>query len=142
MTVTATPIYPQAIGTGHVQILPADTTTNKTLYTAGANGSRIKNISISNTDNIAYLVQLSVTISATTYLISTTKVATNAGFNTGGAAVATTPVLTTVLIPGITRDSNGNTYLDLVAGAVLVVNSTTTVSTAKALTITCTAEDF
>jgi hypothetical protein len=139
MTVTATPIFPQTITSPVVQILPADTNTLKTLYTAGANGSRIENIMVTNTDSAAaYLITLTVVVSATNYVLSTINVPLSAG-NTNAAPSLN--LLNNTNIP-LNKDSNGNPYLYLANGAVLKVNSSTTVNTAKAVSFVAQGGDY
>lgn len=53
MAVTATPVFPQSIKNGAVNITSNDTTTLKTLYTGGTNGSIINHIIVSSTDTSA-----------------------------------------------------------------------------------------
>lgn len=139
MTTTATPIFPQAITSPSVQILPADTTALKTLYTAGTNGSKIENIIATNTDSAAaYGLQLSVTTGATTYLLGTINVPLSAGNTTAAPAIS---LLNSTNLP-TAKDSNGNPYLYLASGSVLKVNSLTTVTAAKIVSITVNGGDY
>lgn len=136
MTVTATPIYPQAINSSSQQILPADTTTLKTLYTAGTNGSKVESILLTNTDTAAaYAIQFSVTISATTYLLGTVNVPLSSG-NT--IAAPSINALQSSNLP-LSFDAFGNPYLYLASGAVLKINSLTTVNSGKIVSAICTA---
>lgn len=129
MAVTATPIFPQAVNSSIAQILPAQTTTLVTLYTAGANGSKIENIDATNTDTAtAYAIQVWVVISATNYLLGTVNVPLSAGNTTAAPNISILAGLT-----GLAKDSNGNPYLYLGSGAVLKVASLTTVNTGKAV---------
>lgn len=139
MTVTATPIFPQTITSPSQQILPADTTTLKTLYTAGTNGSKIENIIATNTDTAAaYGIQLSVTTGATTYLLGTVNVPLSSGNTTAAPAIS---LLNSANLP-TAKDSNGNPYIYLASGSVLKVNSLTTVNTGKIVAITCNGGDY
>lgn len=139
MAVTSTPIYPQTLMSGVAQILPADTSSLKTLYTAGTNGSKIETILVTNTDSTsAYLITLTVVISATNYIIGTVNVPLSSG-NTNAAPAIN--ILSNSNIP-LNKDSNGNPYLYLATGAILKVNSSTTVTTAKVLSFLAQGEDF
>jgi|SRR6185312_439615 len=139
MSVTNTPIFPQTITSPSVQILPADTTTLKTLYTAGTNGSKIENIIATNTDTTAaYGIQLSITTGATTYLLGTINVPLSSGNTTVVPAVS---LINSTNLP-TAKDSNGNPYIYLASGSVLKVNSLTTVNAGKIIAITCNGGDF
>jgi hypothetical protein len=126
---------PQA---ARVQILPADTTTVKTIVTAGANGSKIIGVIVTSTDTSARDLTLSIT-NSTTYPLGTKTIAITAG------TIAATPavnLLDAAVIVGIPKDSDGNPFLFLISGDTLTVNCLTTVTTAKAITIHAIYEDF
>lgn len=138
MAVTATPIFPQTITSGVVQILPADTTTLKTLYTAGAQGSKIENLDVTNTDSAAaYAIQVWVVISATNHLLGTVNVPLSSGNTVAAPNVSILAGLT-----GLNKDSNGNPYIYLATGAVLKVSSLTTVTAAKIVDFYCQGGDY
>jgi len=139
MTVTATPIFPQTINNTFVQILPADTTTKKTIYTGGTNGSKIENICITNTDTGAYTLNVYITASATDYLIGTVSVPLSAGNTTAAPSIN---LLALANFLPCNFDAFGNKYMYLASGSVLKVASTTTVTTAKAVTVYCQGGDF
>ena len=142
MAVTATPIFPQTITNAVATIVPADTSSLKTLYTGGSNGSRVENILVTNTDAAAaYAIQLTVVISATNYLIGTVNVPLSAGNTTAAPTVNLLSALNN-FGPYICKDSNGNPYLYLANGAVLKVNSTTTVNTSKQVTFFAQGGDY
>ncbi len=136
MATTSTPIFPQTINSSSQQILPADTTTLKTLYTGGANGSKVESILLTNTDTVAaYAIQFSVTISAVTYLLGTVNVPISSGNTIIAPAIN---ALQSANLP-LSFDAFGNPYLYLASGAVLKINSLTTVNTGKIVSATCTA---
>ena len=135
----ATPIFPQLITSPSVQILPATTSSLVTLYTGGTNGSKIENIIATNTDSgAAYLLTLTIVTSATNYIIGTINVPLSAG-NT--AAAPPVSLLNSVNLP-TAKDANGNPYIYLASGSVLKVNSSTTVTTAKVVSITAMGGDY
>lgn len=139
MAVTNTPIFPQTITSPSVQILPADTTTLKTLYTAGTNGSKVENIIATNTDTAAaYALTLTVVTSATNYIIGTINVPLSSGNTAAAPAVS---LLNSANLP-TAKDSNGNPYIYLASGSVLKVNSGTTVNSGKVVSVTCNGGDF
>lgn len=139
MTTTATPIFPQTITSPSVQILPADTTSLKTLYTAGINGSKIENIIATNTDTAAaYAITLTVVTSSTNYIIGTINLPLSSGNTTAAPAIS---LINSANLP-TAKDSNGNPYLYLANGSVLKVNSGTTVNTGKVISITANGGDY
>lgn len=149
MAVTATPIFPQTIKSYGVQILPADTTTVKTLATAGANGSKIDAIIIQSTDTAAQYVTLTVQVggAGTAFPLGNIIVPITAGSQATGTAPSVDALRAggtsnVANIPGFSYDSLGNKCLYLSAGSVLGVNTGTTVTTAKAVTVFAQGGDF
>lgn len=133
------PMFIQTINPGFQQILPADTTTLKTVLTGGANGSRVSGITITSTDTVTRDVQLWVTRSATNYLIGTVNLPINAGNINSATSVA---ALSSGQILGLPVDSNGNSYIDLKSGDVLAVAALTTVTAAKVISVSAISGDF
>lgn len=139
MAVTSTPIFPQAIQSTTAQISNASGTTPVTIYTAGANGSKIENIICSNTDTAAsYSVQLSITNGANTNIIGTINVPLSSGTATTASAVS---LINSANLP-TAKDSNGNPYIYLAASCTLKAASLTTVTSGKFLEITTNGGDF
>lgn len=139
MAVTATPIFPQTILSPVVQILPADTTTLKTLYTAGANGGVVMNIHVGSTDTASKDLQFYLNIGGTDYLLSTLAIPANSGFTNSVPMVS---VFASTQFANMLVDVNGNEALYLTASSVLKVKSLTTVTTAKAISIIGQCGDF
>ena len=141
MAVTATPIFPQTILSPVVQILPADTTSLKTIYTAGANGGLVMGIFCGSTDTANKDLQFYITPngSGTDYLLSTVQCALNAGFTN---AVPMLAVFASTQFANMLVDVNGNKALYLSAGAVLKVKALSTVTTAKAISVIAQCGDF
>lgn len=131
MAVTAKPIFIQAVNVGLATIVPADTTAAKTIFTAGANGSRVSAITVHSTDTALRDVVLSLVRSATSYPLFTISVPINAG-NTN--AIGALDLLRSPLLPGLPYDAFGNRYIDLKSGDTLTINTTTTVTAAKQIT--------
>ena len=136
---TATPVFPQTIKTNVAQILPADTTTLKTLITAPANGVRVDSILISSTDTSARDLQLVVTISSVDYVLGTLQIPANAGFTN---AVPTVGAFQHSQLVGLNTDVNGNKFLFLASGATLKVKALTTVTAAKAISVIAQCGEF
>lgn len=124
-------IFYQTSNVGAVHILPADTTTSKTLLTAGANGSVVTNISVHSTDTAAKDVTLLVTVGATDYPIGTVAIPLRTG-DTNSAPSINLLALANIS-PAFNTDVNGNRYLELPANAILKVKAGTTVTAAKAI---------
>jgi hypothetical protein len=141
MAVTSSPIFIQTVGLGVAQILPADTTTLKTLYTAGANGSMIDNIIISSTETAnARDVAFYITISAVDYLIGTISIPVNTGFTNGIAPISLLKHAN--MVNALSIDSAGNQVIKLPIGSVLKVKCLTTVAAGKALQFVCQGGDL
>jgi hypothetical protein len=139
MPKSATLNFTQNIKLSGAKILPADTTTLKTLFTAGTNDSVVKAINVQSTDTAARVVNLYVNDGTTDFLIGAVNVPLNSG-NTG--AVAAIDMLGGTLLPSLPYDSNGKRILPMPAGYVLKVSSQTTVTSAREITVVCMAEDY
>jgi hypothetical protein len=129
--VTPTPIFFQSVRREQGQVLPADASALKTLFTAGANGSRIVMISFNSTDTADRDVTLYITSSGVDYPWFTLKVLANAG-NTN--AIPAVDGMRHLNNPALAYDPGGNRYLDLKSGDVLKMAALTTVTAAKAIT--------
>ena len=138
---TPTPIFPQLINTPSVQILPATTNTLVTLYTGGVNGSIVESILVSSTDTSARLLQLSILTGAVSYILGTINIPLSSGTTGAAPAVNLISSTNTAIIP-VNTDSNGNQYIYIGSGSVLQVNCTTTVTTAKIISLTAQGGDF
>ena len=138
MAVTNTAIFPQALALGLAQILPADTTTAKTVVTAGANGTKITGLTCSSNDT-SRIVQLSLVRSAVVYILTTITVAANAG--TDGTAAAVN-LLNTTSTPGLPIDNDGQPYINMKSGDTLTAAVTVTVTAAKTISIAAIGADF
>lgn len=139
MAGTATPIFPQLVTNGFQQILPADTTTLKTLYTAGANGSKIEHISITSTDTANKDLQFYITSGGVDYLIATLQIPANSG-NTN--AIVPVDALTSTMFTFTSTDNNGNRYIYLASGSVLKVKATASVTAARVIQFYVFGGDF
>lgn len=135
------PVFAGAINVGHVQILPADTTSKKTLFTAGASGSFLKALSVASDDSAGEVVQVWITNGGTDYLLGNVAVPIGAG----GAAAGTTPavdLLNNTIFPGLPVDNDGQHYVPMKSGDVLKVSAVATITTAKTLHFTALGEDI
>jgi hypothetical protein len=125
---------------GKVQIANADAQNQKTVYTAGASGSKVTALIAQSTDTSARDVQVSITNGGTSYPLGTISVPIGAG-NSG--TVPSVNPLNSSQLPGIAVDSDGNPYLHLISGDTLTVSALSTVTAAKLITVTAaTVGDF
>jgi hypothetical protein len=130
MANTFTPPYPQTIKNISGQILPADTTTKKTVYTAGSQGSIVKSWGVVSTDTTARTVDFYINVggAGTDQLLCTITIPITAG---NDAATAPVDVLRNSLFTYTSYDAFGNKVLYLQASTTLKVASRVTVTTAK-----------
>lgn len=137
MPVTSTPVLVQTPSLGLVTILPADTTSLKTLVTAGTNGSKVTGVTLATDETSARTIELWVTRSATNYLLGAANVPIGAGSTAGVNAVDLMGV-----IPGLPIDNDGQPYLLLMSGDVLKVSCTGTITAAKTMYAAAVYGDF
>ena len=135
----STPIFPATIKSSVQQILPADTTAFKTLYTGGTNGTRIDAIFLSSTDTTNRDIQFYVSIGGTDYLLATVLVSQGLG-NTNN--VYSINAFQNLSFQMLNFDPNGNRYFYLEASAILKCKCTTTVTAAKVVAIHTQAGDY
>lgn len=136
---TATPVFPQTIQSVATKFVPADTTTLKTIFTPGANGSLINRIWITSTDTSARDFQLYVTISGTDYILGTLSIPANSG-NTN--AVPQVGVFESSQFPNMFLDNNGNKIMRLASGSVLKAKMLSSITSAKEVSVFIQGGDF
>lgn len=139
MAVTATPAFPQAVNFGIGQITNGDTTTLKTIWTAGANGSLLQALFLSSTDTADRTINFYITRSATDYLVCTITATANSG---NSATIAAIDVLRHAMLQGLMYDMAGNRQLRLKSGDVLKFASTATITANKLITCFADGEDL
>lgn len=132
--------FTQNLKLTHALIEPADTTALKTVFTAGSNDSVVKSLHAVTTETAnARVLNLYVNNGSTDIYIGSVNVPVNSGFT---GAVASVDLLSGTLFPGLPYDSQGKRVLPIPAGYVLKVSSQATLASGKAITVTCTAEDY
>lgn len=140
MAVTSTPVFPQTPKNGKVQIANADAQTQKTVYTGGANGSKIHGLIFVSTDTSNRDVQISITNGGTSFPIGTVSVVAGAGNASGTPSVNG---FNTVNLVGLPVDSDGNPEILLLSASdTLTISALTTVTSGKLITATCFGADF
>ena len=141
MPVTYTPIFPQTITNDIATFTSGQGTTITTLYTGGANGSRVESIFVTNTDTNPYTLNVYVYTPSTSYLLGTINIAASTGNTT---TIPTSNLLTYSgnIGSALNRDANGNTYLYIASGSIVKVATTTTIASGKTVTFIAIGGDF
>jgi hypothetical protein len=140
MTTPNSSVFVQTPKKGLVQIAPADTTTAKTVVTAGASGSKVNSLMLTSTDTAAQNVTFGITRSATFYALGTVQVPIKAG-----QVDLTNPAvnaLSSSIAPGLPSDNDGQPYILLQSGDTLDIKSLVTVTTAKVIQAAADYGDF
>lgn len=127
---TTGPIWELAPVSPGVQIVPADTTTKKTLVTPGTNGTRVDEIMASSNDTAAVVLDFYMTVSGVDYYLGDVTVPIGAGYTT----VARKDCMA-VLAPVLG-------YLAFPSGSVLKVAAHATITAAKQVDIVAQGGDY
>jgi hypothetical protein len=129
MALNTTPIFTKAPSLAVTRFTSADTTTAKTIFTAGADGARLTGLHATSQDTVARRLNLYLRRSSVDYLISSSAI---------GAATAGPPEVPTFVsllnsadTPWVQQDVNGNRYIDLQANDELYVGLAQTMTAAK-----------
>lgn len=130
---------PTGYNNGSVTITSADTTTLKTLFTAGSNDSDVKAINVATDDTAAVNLKLYVTRGGTDYLLGTINVPIASGSN--GTAVSV-DVINDTSLPGLPLDSAGKRFIPLKTGDVLKVGALVTMTAGKTTTVSAFGQDY
>jgi hypothetical protein len=139
MSTSPNPIFPVAINVGVGQILNADGTTTKTIFTAGANGSKVESLTISSTDTVDQDISLYVSRGGTDYLLALMKIPATSGSVNNVPAISG---LINTQLPGLSQDANGNVILYLQNGDKLSFAAATTITSGKAITAVAVGGDY
>lgn len=131
--------FTQNIVNAGVQILPADTTTLKTLYTASTNDAIVKSLIVNSTDTAAQTVNLWLNISGVDTLLGTVTIPLASGTN---GTVAAVDLLSGAIITGLPLDASGKRVLPLKAGTIVKISTVGTVTAAKAITAVALVEEY
>jgi hypothetical protein len=131
--------FTQTLKLSAAVIAPADTTTAKTVFTAGTDDAVVKAINVASTDTAARVLSLFVNDGSNDILIGRVNIPANSGNN---GTAATVDLLGGTLMPSLPYDANGKRVLPLPAGYILKAGTTTTVTSATAITVTAIAEDY
>ena len=141
MAANTSPIFVKNRKVAVVQILPADTTTLKTLMTADAtNGSRLLAINVSTDDTVAETLGVYIQIagSGTNYPLGVKTVALRSGDPTNTGAVPSVNLLDLAAIASLDPDGS----LGLGPGDVVKVGVQATITAAKTTTVAAIYGDY
>ena len=140
MSVTATPVFAQTPKCGMVQVVNADGTNSKIVYTAGANGSKITALLAASNDSSARIFLIRITRSAVNYVLTAVSIPANSG--TDGTAPSV-DLLSSSMFTGLPVDNDGQKYLLLESGDTLTVAlSTSAVTSGKTVHFKAIGADF
>lgn len=130
---------PAETNNGNTTFTSADTTTAKTVFTAGANDSNVKSIIVTSDDTAAINLRLYLTRSGTDYLLGTVNIPISSGV---GGTVVSVDMLNSTSIPGLPVDNVGKRYISLKTGETLKAACLATMTAAKTCTVNCLGEDY
>ena len=130
MAANTSPIFELTPKNAGVQIVPADTTAKKTVYTGGTNGSRIDQLTVTSNDTAAVTLMWYKTVSAVDYHIGDTVIPIGAGYTS------------VALVDAILTLSPTLVYLVLASGEILKVAALATVTAAKTVDIVAQLGDY
>jgi hypothetical protein len=139
MALTYKPPFIQTAKIGVVQTLNADGTNNKTVVTAGSNGTKVVSLTASSTDTSNRIFQVQVSRSGTDYILCTVTVPAASGTD---GTTASVDLLNSTILPGLPADNDGQRYLFLQSGDTLTVKCTTTVTSGKIVSFASVEADF
>lgn len=140
MAITSTGSFPQKPKNYKQQILPADTTTLKTIATGSADGTKISAINVTSNDTAARDVTFGITTGGTFYPLGTITIPVTAGQIAATAAVS---LLDLTKVPGLPIDSDGNPYIFLSSASdTLQAKVLVTVTAAKEIDIVAQGSDW
>jgi hypothetical protein len=134
----AVPIFAAAVNLGVAQILPADASNYKTVFTAGASGSKVVALIAATDETAVRVLQIAILRSAVNYVLGSISIPIGAG-NDG--ATPSVNMFGTILMPGLPADNDGQPYILLKNGDSLQVKSLTTITAAKTMHLTAIGGD-
>lgn len=137
---SATPEFASVPKLGLAQFLNADGTADKTVFTAGASGSKIVGIQVATSDNTLRYMQFKFSRGGTLYNLTAVAIPISAGTDVTAGAVP--PVSVFQMCPGLPADNDGQRYLFLESGDLLRANMATAVTAARQTDVTVILGNF
>lgn len=135
-------VTPQTPNRGIAQFLQGtdNAGTYKTLYTAGANGSRCYGMLMNNNDaSTTHLVTVQIVNSAVKYGGTALTTVLSAGFVSG---TPSQPLMTPSVWSGLPVDQYGNPYVQLISGDTIQATFATTITTSDLINLYAVCSDF
>jgi hypothetical protein len=130
MAANTSPIFEEVVSGDGVSFTSADTTTKKTICTAGLDGRRLDSIRICSDDTAAVNLAFYINDTSTDFYIGNVNVPIGSGYTT------------IPLVEALSTLSPNLAYLPLKASHVLKANCVATMTAAKTLTIFAHGGDF
>lgn len=127
MAANQNPIFGLTPNVSGVTVLPGDTTTKKTVWTAGANGGYLSGVSVTSDDTADRNLNVYITIGGTDYLVGQILIPLASGTSTTPAV----NLLSLGLLPWLQPDGSWI----FPASAILKVAAAVTITAAKTITI-------
>lgn len=126
-----------AVGT----TLTTSPSNSKLLFTAGAEGSVVKSLTVSSDDSAARVLvfYISPDSGTTKYCIGTINIPLNSGAT---GAIANIDVLGSAVLLGLVLDQSGKPVLPLAATYRIYIGTQVAVTAAKTIVVTAVAEDY
>lgn len=140
MAVSLNPIFPQTIKAWALQLTNATGTTITTLMSAGANGSIIESINVTNGD-VANVIAVYMNDGSVNHILGEIALPANAG-NAAAGTTAGLDILRSGIIPGLPVDANGNYVIYVPTGWALKVSAVTTITSGKSWDVTAMGADY
>lgn len=135
---SATPSYIATPRTPAAAFANADATSFKSIFTAGASGSRVDSLLVSNTDTSnAYVLQLALQKSGVDYVIGEVTIPIGSGTNGSAKSVF---AMSPTDIPGLSNSEGGAIFME--TGVVLRGRVKTTVAGVNSVQIAGIAGDY
>ena len=135
MAANIAPIFPFVIQTSAITLVNADETTEKTLVTAGTEGTRVDTIAITSTDSASVVLTVKVYDGTTSYAVG--EITVPAGSGTNGVAPAIKG-LSAAFIPWL--DASGSLFLK--AGWSLRIAAKADITLDKIVTLVAFSGDY
>lgn len=135
MAANTTPIFPLSIQTSAVSFANADGTSEKTIVTAGSEGTRIDVLLVTSDDTTARVFRLLVNNGTTSFIVGEVSVPVGAG--TDGATLSV-KVLAASVLPWL--DSSGSLFLK--AGWTLKAAAKVAVTSGKTIAFVAFSGDY
>jgi hypothetical protein len=135
-------VTPQTPNRGIVQFLQGtdNAGTYKTLYTAGANGSRCYGMLMNNNDaSTTHLVTVQIVNGGVKYGGTALTTALSAGFSNSTTAQ---PLMSPSVWPGLPLDQYGNPYIQMISGDTIQATFATSLTTSDLINLYVTCSDF